>query len=110
MHRFRERRNAGLLRDLQTIDGAVQAVANIHAQYASRIACASGADRFKVELQLGKCGLMTYFKGTIFSGHELPRSKPAPDAAQHPQTHLLLKRSLIPYDADNHRRHHDTCS
>lgn len=78
MHRFRERRNAGLLRDLQTIDGAVQAVANIHAQYASRIACASGADRFKVELQLGKCGLMPYFKGNIFSGHELPRSKPAP--------------------------------
>ena len=86
MRRFRERRNAGLLAGLQAIDGAVQAidgavqaVANIHAQYAGRIACASGADRFKVELQLGKCGLMPYFKGNIFSGHELPRSKPAPD-------------------------------
>ena len=79
MHRFRERRNAGLLAGLQAIDGAVEAVAAIHAQYAGRIACASGADRFKVELQLDKCGLMPYFKGHIFSGHELPRSKPAPD-------------------------------
>lgn len=79
MHRFRERRNAGLLARLQAIDGAVQAVASIHAQYAGRIACASGADRFKVEMQLNKCGLMPYFKGNIFSGHELPRSKPHPD-------------------------------
>ena len=79
MHRFRERRNAGLLARLQAIDGAVQAVTTIHAQYAGRIACASGADRFKVELQLDKCGLMAYFKGHIFSGHELPRSKPFPD-------------------------------
>lgn len=79
MHRFRERRNAGLIRDLQAIDGALQAVATIHAQYAGSIACASGADRFKVELQLDKCGLMPYFKGHIFSGHELPRSKPHPD-------------------------------
>ena len=79
LNRFRERRNLGLLAGLQAIDGAVQAVASIHARYAGRIACASGADRFKVELQLDKCGLMRYFKGYIFSGHELPRSKPFPD-------------------------------
>jgi HAD superfamily hydrolase (TIGR01509 family) len=79
LHRFRERRNEGLIAGLQAIDGAVQAVAGIHAKYSGRIACASGADRFKVELQLDKCGLMPYFKGNIFSGHELPRSKPFPD-------------------------------
>ena len=79
LHRFRERRNVGLIAGLQAIDGAVEAVAAIHAKYAGRIACASGADRFKVELQLDKCGLMPYFKGYIFSGHELPRSKPFPD-------------------------------
>jgi len=77
--RFRERRNAVLVRELEAIEGAVQAVAAIHQRVHGRIACASGADRFKVELQLGKCGLMPYFKGRIFSGHELPRSKPAPD-------------------------------
>ena len=44
-----------------------------------RIACASGADRHKVELQLDKIGLLDCFAGRIFSGHETPRSKPAPD-------------------------------
>ncbi len=79
MLRFRARRNEGLVRDLKAIPGAVQAVEKIHTQHAGRIACASGADRFKVELQLDKCGLMPWFKGHIFSGHELPRSKPFPD-------------------------------
>ena len=77
--RFRERRNQGLMRDLQAIRGALPAVAAIHQRFGGRIACASGADRFKVELQLEKCALMPYFQGRIFSGHELPRSKPAPD-------------------------------
>ena len=55
------------------------AVAQIHTLYQGSIACASGADRFKVELQLEKCGLMPYFKDRIFSGHELPRRKTAPN-------------------------------
>lgn len=79
MVRFRERRNAGLMHGVQAIAGVVDAVAKIHALYGGHMACASGADRFKVELQLQKCGLMPYFKGRIFSGHEMPRSKPAPD-------------------------------
>ncbi len=77
--RFRERRNHGLMHGVQPIAGAVQAVASVHQRLHGRIACASGADRFKVELQLEKCGLMRYFAGRIFCGHELPRSKPAPD-------------------------------
>jgi beta-phosphoglucomutase-like phosphatase (HAD superfamily) len=76
---FRERRNAGLVRDVKAIAGAVDAVSRIHAQFQGRIACASGADRFKVELQLKKCGLMAYFEGRVFSGYEMARSKPAPD-------------------------------
>jgi HAD superfamily hydrolase (TIGR01509 family) len=79
MVQFRERRNQGLMRDLKAITGAVDAIAKVHALYGGRIACASGADRFKVELQLEKCGLMPFFKDRIFSGHELPRSKPFPD-------------------------------
>lgn len=79
MARFRERRNEGLVQRVEAIAGAVEAVARLHERFDGRIACASGADRFKVELQLEKCGLMPYFKGRIFSGHELPRSKPAPD-------------------------------
>ena len=79
MARFRERRNEGLVRDVKAIPGAVQAAARLFELTQGRIACASGADRFKVELQMDKCGLMPYFSGRIFSGHEMPRSKPAPD-------------------------------
>ena len=79
MHRFRERRNEGLVARVKPIRGSVEAAAAIHALYDGRIACASGADRFKVELQMDRCGLMPYFTGRIFSGHEMPRSKPAPD-------------------------------
>ena len=77
--RFRERRNEQLMRRVQPIRGAAEAVKRIHECLGGRIACASGADRLKVELQLEKCGLMPYFNGRVFSGHELPRSKPAPD-------------------------------
>ena len=77
--RFRERRNVGLVRDLQAIRGAVEAASLLYGRFGGRIACASGADRFKVELQLQQCGLMPYFAGRIFSGHETPRSKPFPD-------------------------------
>jgi len=76
---FRRRRNEQLERRLGPIAGAVPAVADIHRRFGGRVACASGADRHKVELQLAKCGLMPYFEGRIFSGHEQPRSKPAPD-------------------------------
>lgn len=77
--RFRERRNQGLVQGVQPIPGALAAVAAVHQRFGGRIAVCSGADRFKVELQLDKCGLMPWFTGRIFSGHEMPRSKPAPD-------------------------------
>jgi len=51
MQRFRERRNEGLVARVTPIRGAVGAAAAIHALY----------------------------QGRIFSGHEMPRSKPAPD-------------------------------
>ena len=84
---FRERRNQALDAGLEIIAGADAAMAAAHAHTRQRIACASGADRFKVEMQLTKVGLIDYFDGCIFSGHEMARTKPAPDvylaAAQH---------------------------
>jgi HAD superfamily hydrolase (TIGR01509 family) len=77
--RFRERRNEQLLAGVQPIRHAVQAVAAVSDRLHGRIACCSGADRWKVEMQLAKCGLLPYFEGRIYSGHEMPRSKPAPD-------------------------------
>jgi HAD superfamily hydrolase (TIGR01509 family) len=79
MAAFYERRNQALREQLTAIDGAHQAVAAAQARVDGRIACASGADRFKVEMQLAQVGLLPYFDGRVFSGHEMPRSKPAPD-------------------------------
>ena len=79
MAEFYARRNRELQARLLAIAGAHEAVAAAHAHVAERIACASGADRFKVEMQLAQVGLMDWFDGRIFSGQEMPRSKPAPD-------------------------------
>jgi HAD superfamily hydrolase (TIGR01509 family) len=76
---FRGRRNRVLAQELQPVRHAADAVRAAHAAHGGRIACASGADRGKIELQLAKVGLLAYFEGRIFSGQELPRSKPAPD-------------------------------
>jgi HAD superfamily hydrolase (TIGR01509 family) len=88
MAEFYDRRNRELQARLQAIAGAHEAVAAAHAHVAQRIACASGADRFKVEMQLAQVGLMDYFAGRIFSGHEMPRSKPAPDVYLAAAAHL----------------------
>jgi HAD superfamily hydrolase (TIGR01509 family) len=88
---FRERRNAALIAGVQPIRGAVNAVAAVHAQFDGRIACCSGADRFKVELQMRKCGLLPWFEGRIFSGHEMPRSKPFPDVYLAGMAHLGVR-------------------
>ncbi|MDD0810242.1 HAD family phosphatase [Curvibacter sp. RS43] len=76
---FYARRNAALNERLTAIEHIHEAVQRVHQHHGGRIACASGADRFKVELQLNKVGLASYFEGRVFSGHEMPRSKPAPD-------------------------------
>ncbi|WP_438859271.1 HAD family hydrolase [Achromobacter spanius] len=76
---FRRRRNAALDRDLLEIPGAPDAVRALHRALDGRIAVASGADRHKVELQLAKVGIAECFDGRVFSGHEMPRSKPFPD-------------------------------
>ena len=76
---FQLRRNAALTEGLVAIPQIHDAVHRIHSFYAGQIACASGADRFKVEMQLRKVELINYFEGRIFSGYETPRSKPFPD-------------------------------
>ena len=79
MEQFRAERNALLERELQAIPHIHAAVQALHTALGGQIACASGADRIKVELQLQKVGLTPYFAGRIFSGHEMPATKPAPD-------------------------------
>ena len=79
MHAFYARRDQRLRAELQAMDGALQAVAAAHAHTAGRIACASGADRPKVVMQIAMAGMAPYFEDRIFSGHDQPRSKPHPD-------------------------------
>jgi beta-phosphoglucomutase-like phosphatase (HAD superfamily) len=43
------------------------------------VACVSGADRRKIAMQLAMVGLDELFGDRVFSGMEVPHSKPAPD-------------------------------
>ena len=79
MAEFYARRNARLRAELEAMPNAVETVRAVHARLQGRIACASGADRQKVEMQLAQVGLAPFFAGRIFSGHEMPATKPAPD-------------------------------
>lgn len=79
MDEFYARRNQRLQRELVAIDGAVEAVQTLHAQLAGKMAVASGADKPKVVMQLDKVGLLPMFGELVFSGHDLPRTKPWPD-------------------------------
>jgi HAD superfamily hydrolase (TIGR01509 family) len=76
---FRTRRNQQLEARLQAIPHIEATLLAVQQATAGRIACASGADRYKVEMQLRKFGLDRFFAGRVFSGHEMPRTKPAPD-------------------------------
>ncbi len=88
MQTFYERRNLRLKAELQAVPGALQAVVAAHRFTQGRIACASGADRHKVEFQIDQAGMRPYFEQRIFSGHECARSKP------HPDVYLVAARSV----------------
>jgi beta-phosphoglucomutase-like phosphatase (HAD superfamily) len=88
MDEFYRLRNIRLENEITLIDGALEAVQYWHAQCEGRIAVASGADRYKIEMMLQRVGLAELFKGRIFSGHETPRSKPFPDVYLAAADHL----------------------
>ena len=76
---FRARRDAALSEHLEAVAHIHEAVDTLHAATHKRIACASGADRGKIALQLTKVKLLHYFEDRIFSGMEHARNKPHPD-------------------------------
>ncbi|MDF1487588.1 HAD family hydrolase [Tessaracoccus caeni] len=75
---FRARRDVALRARLTPVPGAGDAVRAV-VEAGIPVACVSGADRHKVEMQLGIVGIRELFGDRIFSGVEVPRSKPAPD-------------------------------
>jgi HAD superfamily hydrolase (TIGR01509 family) len=76
---FRDKRDAALRDRLLAVPNIHYAVKMLHDATQGRIACASGADRGKLLLQLGKVDLLPFFDGRLFSGIEQPRNKPHPD-------------------------------
>ncbi|WP_242538858.1 HAD family hydrolase [Trinickia acidisoli] len=76
---YRSRRNTALEREVQAVTHVGDVVHTAFEKCGGRIACASGSDRTKIELQLRKVKLMPYFEGRIFCGPEMPRTKPEPD-------------------------------
>lgn len=76
---FRARRDVALRERVAAIPGVLGALEPIRSAYGTKIAVASGADRAKVEMQLRLTGLADFFGDRVFSGMEMPRSKPAPD-------------------------------
>jgi HAD superfamily hydrolase (TIGR01509 family) len=90
LQEFFERRNVRLRESITAIEGVHEAVAHLHGHCQGRIAVASGADRFKVEMMLKQVGLHAFFDGRIFSGHEMPRSKPHPDVYLAAAAHLQV--------------------
>ena len=93
LQQFFARRNERLDAQITAIDGIHDAVSHLHDHCEGRIAVASGADRFKVEMMLRKVGLHPFFDGRIFSGHEMPRSKPHPDVYLAAALHLQVAPS-----------------
>ncbi len=88
MDEFYRRRNVRLETEITPIAHIHQAVQYAFEYSGGQIACASGADRFKINLMLSKVGLFDYFDGRIFSGHEVPQTKPAPDVYLAAAAHL----------------------
>ncbi|MFD5865585.1 HAD family hydrolase [Agromyces sp. NPDC127015] len=85
---FRARRDAALAAEVAPIPRVADALSAIAGLVGERMACVSGADRGKVELQLDTTGLRPFFGERIFSGMEQARTKPAPDV------YLAAARSL----------------
>jgi HAD superfamily hydrolase (TIGR01509 family) len=90
MDEFYRRRNIRLENEITAIEGIHDAVRHVHERCEGRIAVASGADRYKVEMMLQRVGLAQFFEGRIFSGHEMPRSKPFPDVYLAAAVHLQV--------------------
>ncbi len=79
LHSFWARRDVALRERLQPVAGAPALVQQAHAYAQGQIACVSGADRDKLALALGMAGLTKWFGAHVYSGHDMPRSKPHPD-------------------------------
>lgn len=75
---FVARRNRALETGIEAVRNVPQTLEVLSAR-GMPFCVASGADRAKMRLTLGSTGLLRWFEDRMFSGMEVPRTKPAPD-------------------------------
>ncbi|MGE0314614.1 MAG: HAD family hydrolase [Lautropia sp.] len=76
--RFVARRNEALEAEIEAIPGIHEVVDGLRARSVP-FAVASGADRGKMRLMLGRTGLLPHFEHALFGADMVERAKPAPD-------------------------------
>ena len=76
--RFRDDRNVALAQEITAIPGVIDLVSRLHLLDLP-FAVASGADCAKMEITLGKTGLLPFFKDRIVGSDMVAHTKPAPD-------------------------------
>ncbi len=69
---------AALAERVEAMPGAVDAVARITAS-GTKMCVASAGEHEKMDVTLGRTGLLPYFEGRIFSATQVANGKPAPD-------------------------------
>ncbi len=79
LRRFQDRTFAAFRTDLKAVDGALELIASL----AIPFCVASNGPREKMQLTLGRTGLLPLFAGRLFSADDVVRPKPAPDLFLH---------------------------
>lgn len=64
--------------ELRTVPGVTDAIASIHASGTQTCVASSGSHQ-AIRHSLGLTGLWSTFEGRVFSSHDVPHPKPAPD-------------------------------
>jgi len=75
---YRNQINHALAKSVEAVKGAETTLANLSAQ-AIRYCVASGGSHDKMQITLGRTGLLKYLDTKLYSSHDIKRSKPLPD-------------------------------
>ncbi|MFM0614999.1 HAD family phosphatase [Paraburkholderia nemoris] len=76
---YREKRDQALSQEVAPTLFAGEVVQHLAQRHKVRLAVVSASSRAKIELQLGKVGMIRWFGCHIYSGQRSPRNKPWPD-------------------------------
>lgn len=92
---FYARRNTELDQRLTAIEHIHGTIERVHAHHGGRIACASGADRHKVEMQLAKVGLTPFLKAASSAATRCRAPSPRPTSTWQRHPHFRPSRCAV---------------